>query len=159
MEKLEYFLYILLFEFNRGAKAMEAARNICAVYGEYTIGECTASKWFFRFKEDRFDISDTPCSGRPSGFDEVRLNTLFHIDPPQCNSRTGKCDELWPFHHHATFSFIGQGSEIGCIGTACSKPKPQKSVSGHMCISVCSSSIGSCTTSTIPILHRFVSLG
>ena len=40
--------------------------------------------WFYRFKEDRFDISDTPRSGRLSVFDEDRLNTLIHNDPRQC---------------------------------------------------------------------------
>ena len=63
MEKFELFGHILLFEFNRGAKAAEAARNICAVYGDNAIGESTARKWFSRVKEGRFDISDTPRSG------------------------------------------------------------------------------------------------
>ena len=54
------------------------------MYGDNTIGESTARKWFFRFKEDRFNINDTPRSGRPSGFDEDRLNTLIHNDPCQC---------------------------------------------------------------------------
>ena len=71
MEKLEHFR---LFEFNRGAKAAEVATNICAVYGGNAMGESTARKWFSPFKEGRFDISDTPRSGRPSGFDEDRLN-------------------------------------------------------------------------------------
>ena len=84
MEKLEHFRHILLFEFNRGAKAAEVARNICAMYGDNDIGESTARKWFSRFKEDRFDISDTPRSGRRSEFDEDRLNTLIHNDPLQC---------------------------------------------------------------------------
>ena len=39
---------------------------------------------FLFFKEDHFDISDTPHSGRSSGFDEDRLNTLIHNDPRQC---------------------------------------------------------------------------
>ena len=81
MEKLEHFRHILLFEFNRGAKAVEAARNILAVYGDNTIGESTARKWFSCFMEDRFDISDTLRSGRPSGFDEDYLNTLILNDP------------------------------------------------------------------------------
>ena len=34
VEKLEYFRHILLFEFNRGTKAV---RNICAVYGDNGI--------------------------------------------------------------------------------------------------------------------------
>ena len=57
------------------AKAAEAARNICAMYGDNAIGESTARKLFSRLKEDRFDISDITLSGRPSGFDEDRLNT------------------------------------------------------------------------------------
>ena len=57
VEKLEHFRHILLFEFNRGAKVAEAARNICAVYGDNVIGESTARKWICRFMEDRSDIS------------------------------------------------------------------------------------------------------
>ena len=48
---------------------------------------------FFCFKEDRFDIRDTPRSGRPLGFDEDRLK----INPKWSTSvysLTGKCDEL-----------------------------------------------------------------
>ena len=72
MEKFEHFRHILLFEFNRGAKSAEAARNICAVFGDDVIGERTARKWFSLFKEDRFDISGIPRSGRSSGFYEDR---------------------------------------------------------------------------------------
>ena len=78
MEKLEHLRRILLFEFNRGVKAAEAARNISPVYWNNAIGESVAKKWFSRFKENRFEISDTPRSGRPSGFDEENLNTLIH---------------------------------------------------------------------------------
>ena len=67
---------ILFYEFNREAKAEEAARNICAVYGDNAIGGSMARKWF-----SRFDISDTPRTGRRSGFDEDRLITLIHYDP------------------------------------------------------------------------------
>ena len=66
MVKLEHFRHIVLFEFNGGAKVAETARNICAVYGDNAIGESTAIKLFSRFKEDRFHISDTPRSERPS---------------------------------------------------------------------------------------------
>ena len=60
VEKLEHFRLILLLEFNRKAKAAEAATNIFAVYGDNDIGESTARKCFSGSKEDRFDISDTP---------------------------------------------------------------------------------------------------
>ena len=72
VEKLEHFRHTLLFEFNRGAKAAEAARNICSVYGDNAIGESTARNWFSLFKEDRFDICETPSSGKLSGFDKDR---------------------------------------------------------------------------------------
>ncbi|KAJ4437708.1 hypothetical protein ANN_17853 [Periplaneta americana] len=74
----------VFFEFNRGTKAAEAARIICAVYADNAIEESTVRKWFSRFKEGRFDFSDISRSGRPSAFDENRLNTLIHIDPRQC---------------------------------------------------------------------------
>jgi hypothetical protein len=63
VEKNEHFRHLLLYEFNRGSKAVEAARNISAVYGEDSIAE-TAQKWFVRFKQSNFDMSDTPRSGR-----------------------------------------------------------------------------------------------
>ena len=92
-EKLEHFRQVLL-EFSRGAKAAAAAaRNVCAVCGDNAIGKNTARKLFSRFKKNRFDISDTPRSGTPLGFDEDRLNSLIQNDPRQCTSRTGKCDE------------------------------------------------------------------
>ena len=46
--------------------------------------ERARQKIFYRLKEDRFDISDTPRSGRPSGLDEDRLNTSIHNNPLQC---------------------------------------------------------------------------
>ena len=82
--------------------------------------------FFFYFKEDRFDISDTPRSGRSSGFNEDRLNTLIHNDPRQCNRELANvmnCD------HSTNVRLLhsrGKSSKIGCMGTACSKPKPQK---------------------------------
>ena len=63
MEKLVHFQHVLLIEISRGAKAAQGGRNIRAVYGDNAIGDSTATKWFSRYKEDRFDI-DTPRSGR-----------------------------------------------------------------------------------------------
>ena len=85
------------FEFNTRAKAAEAARNICAMYGDKAIGESMATKWFSRFKEGHFNVSDTPHTGRPSGFDEDNLNTLIHNDPRPCTRELAnvmKCHHL-----------------------------------------------------------------
>ena len=84
-----------LFEFSGGAKAAETARNVFAVYRDNDIGESTAWKWFSRFKEGRYHISDTPHSGKSSGFHEDSLNTLNHNDPCQCTRELGNvmnCD-------------------------------------------------------------------
>ena len=54
------------------------------MYGDNAIGESTTRKWFSRFKDDHFNISDTPCSGRLSEFDEDCVNTLILNDPRQC---------------------------------------------------------------------------
>ena len=99
---LEHFRYILLFEFNRGTKAAEEAKNICVVYRDNASGEITARKWFSRFKEDRFDISDTSRSGRPSEFDKDDLNTLIHNDPHQCTRELANvmnCDHSTIMRH------------------------------------------------------------
>ena len=50
VDKNEHFRHHLLFAFNRGAKATEAAREICAVYGKGAIAERTAQYWFAKFK-------------------------------------------------------------------------------------------------------------
>jgi hypothetical protein len=62
VEKNGHFRH-LLYQFNRGSKVEEATRNICAVY-EDSIAERTAQKWFVRFKQGNFQMSDTPRSGR-----------------------------------------------------------------------------------------------
>ena len=108
MEKLEHFRHLLFFEVNRGAKTAEAVRNICAVYGDNAIGESTTRKWFSRFKEDRFDM-DTTRLGRPSGFDEYRLNTLIHNDSRQCTRELANmmnCDHSTFVRHLHTMSKV-----------------------------------------------------
>ena len=62
---------------------MEAAREICAVYGKGAIAERTARYWFAKFKSANFDLKDASHSGRPSEFDEERLNQLLHKDARQ----------------------------------------------------------------------------
>jgi hypothetical protein len=63
LEKNKHFRHLFFYEFNRGSKAAKAARNICAVYGEDSIAERRAQKWFVHFKQGNFDMSDTPRSG------------------------------------------------------------------------------------------------
>ena len=92
----------------------------------------------FCLKEDRFYITDTPRSGRWRSF-----NTLIHNDPSQCARELAyvmNCDHSTIVRH---LHSMGKVKKIGCMGNTCSMPKPQKSAGEHMCISACSSSIGS----------------
>ena len=82
-DKNHHFRHLLLFAFNRGQKAAEAAREICSVYGEGVIGESTAQKWFARFKKGDFEVKDLPRSGRPPEFDVERLAVLLKEDGHQ----------------------------------------------------------------------------
>ena len=64
--------------------------------------ESTARKWFSHFKEDRFNINDTPHSGGLSGFDEDRSNQLIHNDPRQCTRELANvmnCDHSTNVRH------------------------------------------------------------
>jgi hypothetical protein len=65
VEENKHFRQLLLYEFTRGSKASEAARNICVVYGEDSIAERTSQKWFVCFKQGNFDMNDTLRLGRP----------------------------------------------------------------------------------------------
>ena len=83
VEKNEHFRHILLFEFNRGTNAAEVTRNICNVYGEGAIVEHTSQKWFARFRNSNFDLSESQRPGRSSDFDEDRLNQLLEVNSRQ----------------------------------------------------------------------------
>lgn len=83
VEKNTHFRHILLFEFNRGVKAVEAAQIIRNVYGGDAIGDSTAQKWFSRFKDENFDLSDAARSGRPSVLNNDCLNALLLENPRQ----------------------------------------------------------------------------
>ena len=93
VDKNEHFRHHLLFAFNRGAKVQKAAREICAVYGKGAIAERTARYWFAKFKSGNFDLKDASRSGRPSEFDEERLNQLLHEDARQ-NQRIGRAHRI-----------------------------------------------------------------
>ena len=87
MEKLEHFLLFFSLSSIEGRKQRRRPETFTLCIWDNAIGESMARKWFSHFKEDHFDISDTPRSGRPSGFDEDSLNTLIHIDPCQCTRK------------------------------------------------------------------------
>ena len=57
------------------------------VYREGVIGESMARKWFAKFNNGNFNIDDTPCSGRPSEFDEDHLKALLKEESHQTSCK------------------------------------------------------------------------
>lgn len=102
VEKNSHFRHVLLFEFNRGVKAVEAARTIRNVYGEAAITDRAAQKWFSRFRDGNFDLSDADRQGRTPNFDEERLDVLLHENPRQTTRELAvemECDQSTIVRH------------------------------------------------------------
>lgn len=63
VDKKEHFGQRLLFAFNRSAKATEATRYICEVYGEDAMPRRNAQNWFKRFKGANFILENMHRTG------------------------------------------------------------------------------------------------
>lgn len=94
----------LLYEFKLGTKGAEAARKICAAFGEGTISERTAQKWFHTFSTGDETLEDKPRSGRPKSLDLDQLKAAIEEDSSQtCQElaqRFGVSDETIRVHLH-----------------------------------------------------------
>ena len=80
--KKKHFRHLLYFAFRWDQKATNAAKEICAVYGEDAITERTARVWLSKFKNGNSDFKDTP-RGRPTEFDKDHLKELVKEDGHQ----------------------------------------------------------------------------
>ena len=49
----------------------EAHRELQKVYGDAALSETTCRDWFYRFKDDDYDVNDRPREGRPKTFEDV----------------------------------------------------------------------------------------
>ena len=78
------------------------------VYGEGFIDESMARKWFAKFKNGNFDISDTPHSRRPFEFDEDHLKALLKEESCQTNCELAEkinCDQKTILNHLHSMGF------------------------------------------------------
>uniref|UniRef100_A0A0M3IJ85 HTH_48 domain-containing protein n=1 Tax=Ascaris lumbricoides TaxID=6252 RepID=A0A0M3IJ85_ASCLU len=89
-KRAEFIRHLLLYEFNRGSKATEAARNIRAVYGEKFLAESTARKWFARFREGNFDLNDAPRSNWLSATDKAKRNGVTSNDSQSASTKSAE---------------------------------------------------------------------
>lgn len=79
----EHFRHIMLYKFNEGKNATEAANDIKAVYKNEAPCESTCRYWFARFKNGNFDLNDEPREGRPKTMDNAQLEALLEENPAQ----------------------------------------------------------------------------
>ena len=111
-----------LFAFNRGQKASEVTKDICAVYGEDAIAERTVGDWFARFKRSNFDLNDAPRSGRTIKMDEDQLRDLLKEDGHQTCRELGekmKCEFATISRHLQSMGFTQKlGSWVSSPYTA-----------------------------------------
>ena len=151
VEKLEHFRHILLFEFSRGTKAGEAARNICTVYGVNTTGESTLENGFLI--SERIVLTLVTLHVRKifgvwwRQFKQINL-TMIHVIVLE------NWQIWWTVTIPPSCDIYIKWARV-CVGTACSKPKPwnQGWPYVHFCLH---SKIGSWTTTTIPIVYRYL---
>ena len=62
---------LLLHEFCLGRKAMEATSNTCGTMDKDVRAVRTAQYWFYRFKDENFELNDLPLTWRPLQVDTV----------------------------------------------------------------------------------------
>lgn len=74
---------MLLFMFNWKKSAIEAHKNIAEVYGEDAITVRACQKWFKRFKEGDFDLSNKDRGRPPKQFEDDDLQALLDEDDAQ----------------------------------------------------------------------------
>lgn len=72
---------LLLHEFRLGHSATKAVHNISATMGDDALSYDTAKRWFKRFKNGNFDLSDQPHPGRRSSVDDDLLLLLIEEEP------------------------------------------------------------------------------
>ena len=91
----EHIRHRLLYDYQLHHSAREASRNICEAIGQGSISNVAASKWFNRFNNQDYDLSDDTRSGRPLEIDIDKLQALIKSDPRQttrCLANEIGCD-------------------------------------------------------------------
>ena len=86
MEKLEHFRHRLLFSLNsiEGRKQGRRPETFLPCLETMSSERARQENGFLVLRRIVLTLVTLARSGRPSGFDEDRLNTLIHNDPRQC---------------------------------------------------------------------------
>ena len=73
----EHIRYSIHLAFHLKKNAAEAAEMFCAAYGESAVTHTTCKRWYQKFREGDFDLSDRPRSGAPRKFEDDKLQELL----------------------------------------------------------------------------------
>ncbi|XP_045451094.1 histone-lysine N-methyltransferase SETMAR-like [Melitaea cinxia] len=90
---------IMEYEFPRGSKAAEAARNINDVYGAYTTNDRTTRYWFapllvYRFRSENFDLRNEPRGRLKMLGDNDQLKVIVEADDSQTTTELAAAFEV-----------------------------------------------------------------
>ncbi len=73
--------HCMLYEFNFNKNACQTTEIICFAYGSDALDLRTCQRWFARFKDGNFDLSDWERSGRHVEADDDLLDEILEEDP------------------------------------------------------------------------------
>lgn len=75
--------HILLYNFKLGNKAAEATRRVCSAFGENSVSEGIAQKWFCWFSSGDESLEDKPIAGCYFILNRVQLKEIIKQNPNQ----------------------------------------------------------------------------
>lgn len=71
------------YEFRRGVTAAQTVRRVCEVFGKDATTEKTVRRWFKKFRDGNFDLSNKPREKPRSKVDHDQLRAAVEADPSQ----------------------------------------------------------------------------
>ena len=89
-----HFRHVLFYEYKKGNNVASAFNNICATNGEGFLSERTCRKWFTRFRERNFNLSDESRPGRPSDCNEEAIWGSLSKNSRQSTSEQAVASEI-----------------------------------------------------------------
>ena len=85
-----YLRHCILCEFQKWNNATVACANLCSVFGEDAVTDCTCQRWFSKFKSGDLSVDNEPHVGHPTKFDDEVLQAMLEEDPCLTSTAIGK---------------------------------------------------------------------